>query len=130
MNYSNISIKYAKDIKKIGDKLSKEIKRFVSKYRKILALDKQKNIEINLIKSDNLSVSVTNRLINIKIVDRINIDSVSSILFDKIINILEKDKVFIPDYIKEQSKGEFDINKRIELNKNQTKDIMENISKE
>lgn len=129
MTLENIIINYDNELKKLANKLEKELKQFVCSYGKILALSKQKSIEINLISSDKLEISMVNRMINIKLFSNINIKEISSIIKNKIIYILEKDKVFVPDYIKEQINETFDLNKKIKENQLVTNNIIEEINK-
>lgn len=127
--YANIVINYSKELKSIGNKISKEIKRFVNKYQKILVLDLQKIIEVNLFNSEKLDISITNRVINVHLFSRVNIGEITMLIENKVINILEKDKVFVPDYIKEQVNNCFSLQKKIKLNEIETNKIILDIDK-
>lgn len=120
-------LSYPKELNKIGSSLNKELKNFAKKYGRILVLDKQRTIEINLILSDNLSISTTKRIINIRLFNKINKDEVAILLKNRIIAILEKENVFVPDYIKEEINECFDLNKKIKNNIKETNAIIEDI---
>lgn len=120
-------LSYPKELDKIGSSLNKELKNFTKKYGRILVLDKQRSIEINLILSNNLSISTTKRIINISLFNKINKDEVAILLKNRIIAILEKENVFVPDYIKEEINDCFDLNKKIKNNAKETEAIMEEI---
>lgn len=122
-------LSYPKELNKIGSSLNKELKNFTKKYGRILALDKQKNIEINLILSNNLSISTTKRIININLFNKINKDEVAILLKNRIIAILEKENVFVPDYIKEEINDCFDLNKKIKENIKEMDAIIEEIAR-
>lgn len=122
-------LNYTKELNKIGSGLNKELKNFTKRYGRILALDKQRTIEINLILSNNLSINTTKRIININLFNKINKDEVAILLKNRIIAILEKENVFVPDYIKEEINDCFDLNKKIKKNIKETNAIMEKIDR-
>lgn len=122
-------LSYPKELNKIGSSLNKELKNFANKYGRILVLDKQRTIEINLILSKNLSISTTKRIININLFNKINKDEVAILLKNRIIAILEKENVFVPDYIKEEINDCFDLNKKIKSNIKEMAAIIEEIAR-
>ena len=128
-NTYNIVINYNETIKDISNKIIKEIKTFCDKNCKLLCLDKQKQIEINIMAGDQISISVTNRMINITLFKNNNPKEISILLLNKIIQILEKDKVFIPDYLKQQINNNFDLKEKIKTNRQETNRIIKEIDK-
>ncbi len=122
-------LNYSKELDKIGTSIYKELKDFYKKYQKILVLNNQKVIEINLLPDTSLSISVTKRIINLNLFNRINKDEVELLIKNRIIFILEKDNVFVPDYIKEEVNGFFSLDKKIKNNMQETKVIIDEINK-
>lgn len=122
-------LNYPKELDKIGSSLNKELNNFAKKFNRILVLDKQKTIEINLLLSNNLSISNTKRIINVKLFNKINKDEIAILLKNRIIAILEKENVFVPNYIKEEINECFNLNNKIKNNIRETDAIIEEIDK-
>lgn len=120
-------LSYPKELDKIGSSLNKELKNFTKKYGRLLALDKQSTIEINLLLSNTLAISTTKRVINISLFNRINKDEVAILLKNRMIAILENEGVFVPDYIKEEINECFDLTKKIRNNIKETDAIVQEI---
>ena len=127
--YANIVLNYNKETKHLGSKIGKELKSFVNKYGKMLALTNQKEIEINILPSDKLEVSVTKRMMNVRVISGINVHELTTLIENKILAILEADKVFVPDYIKEQVNNTFNLKKKMKINEIETNKIIEDIDK-
>lgn len=122
-------LNYPEELNKMGSSLNKELNSFIKRYGRILVLDKQKTIEINLKPSDNLSISITKRTINISLFNKVNKKELAILLKNKIITILEKENIFVPDYIKEEVNICFNLNKKIKNNIKETDAIIDEISK-
>ena len=127
--YENIIINYPKNLKSTVNKIKKELNRFIEKYKKILVLNSQKEIEVNFIECENIDIRVTNRLINVLITNKINIREISIMIELKILDILSKDKVYIPDYVKEQVEQSFNLKNKIESNNAASEKIIAELNK-
>ncbi|MGM9834729.1 MAG: hypothetical protein ACI31M_03020 [Bacilli bacterium] len=127
--YENIIINYPKNLKSTVNKIKKELNRFIEKYKKILVLNSQKEIEVNIIECENIDIRVTNRLINVLITNKINIREISIMIELKILDILSKDKVYIPDYVKEQVEQSFNLKSKIESNNAASEKIVAELNK-
>lgn len=127
--YINIIINYPKNLKSTVNQIKKELRRFIDKYRKLLVLDNQKNIEINFIESEQIDIRVAHRLINVLLTSKINIREISIMIELKILDILSKDKVYIPDYVKEQVKQSFNLKNKIQENNKEMEMIVKDLNK-
>lgn len=127
--YINIIINYPKNLKSTVNQIKKELRRFIDKYRKLLVLDNQKNIEVNFIESEQIDIRVTHRLINVLLTSKINIREISIMIELKILDILSKDKVYIPDYVKEQVEQSFNLKNKIQENNKEIEMIVKDLNK-
>lgn len=127
--YINIIINYPKNLKSTVNQIKKELRRFIDKYRKLLVLDNQKNIEVNFIESEPIDIHVTHRLINVLLTSKINIREISIMIELKILDILSKDKVYIPDYVKEQVEQSFNLKNKIQENNKEIEMIVKDLNK-
>lgn len=120
-------LNYSKELEKVGTYLYKELNSFTNKYHKILVLDKQKEIEINLILDEKLAISSIKKLINVRTFRTINKDELTNLVKNRIITILENDNVFVPLYIKEEVNNLFNVEKKIKSNLKDTEEILKEI---